>query len=286
MSEGGAFGLVSGTIPFSWVDGPGNRFVVFLQGCNFDCVACHNPFTIHPCHHCGECVPVCRSGALSFDGREVTFDPEACSGCDDCLRACRYDSTPKARSRSVDSLLEEIRPLAPYLRGVTVSGGEATQQAPFVAALFAALARDPELQRLSRLIDSNGAADDAVWDLLEPLCDGVMVDLKALDPAVHRQLTGAENALVKRSIERLAAAGKLYEVRLLIVPGFNDLEVKATADYLRGVDPQLRLKVMPFRRAGARPAAQTLPEPSAAQLSAVAEGLRGAGFREVVAVGA
>ena len=39
-------GLVAGTIPFSNVDGPGNRFVVFLQGCNFDCVACHNPQTI------------------------------------------------------------------------------------------------------------------------------------------------------------------------------------------------------------------------------------------------
>jgi pyruvate-formate lyase-activating enzyme len=34
------------TIPFSWVDGPGNRFVIFTQGCNFDCLACHNPQTI------------------------------------------------------------------------------------------------------------------------------------------------------------------------------------------------------------------------------------------------
>jgi pyruvate formate lyase activating enzyme len=42
----GTTGFVSDTITFSNVDGPGNRFVVFLQGCNFDCVACHNPQTI------------------------------------------------------------------------------------------------------------------------------------------------------------------------------------------------------------------------------------------------
>lgn len=39
-------GMVSNTLPFSMVDGPGNRFVVFMQGCNFDCIACHNPHTI------------------------------------------------------------------------------------------------------------------------------------------------------------------------------------------------------------------------------------------------
>ena len=44
--DGSVTGFVADTISFSNVDGPGNRFVVFLQGCNFDCVACHNPQTI------------------------------------------------------------------------------------------------------------------------------------------------------------------------------------------------------------------------------------------------
>jgi pyruvate-formate lyase-activating enzyme len=40
---------IANTIPFSWVDGPGNRFVIFTQGCNLNCLGCHNPQTI-PLH--------------------------------------------------------------------------------------------------------------------------------------------------------------------------------------------------------------------------------------------
>ena len=39
-------GIINKIIPFSNVDGPGNRLSIFFQGCNFDCLYCHNPETI------------------------------------------------------------------------------------------------------------------------------------------------------------------------------------------------------------------------------------------------
>lgn len=38
--------LVNKILPFSSVDGPGNRTAIFLQGCNYRCLYCHNPETI------------------------------------------------------------------------------------------------------------------------------------------------------------------------------------------------------------------------------------------------
>ena len=64
------------------------------------------------------------------------------------------------------------------------------------------------------------------------------------------------------SIRSLAAAGKLYEVRLLLVPGVNDdpATLDRTARWLLGVDPALRVKVIGFRRHGVRASARQWPE--------------------------
>jgi pyruvate formate lyase activating enzyme len=39
-------GRINKIIDSSVVDGPGNRTVIFFQGCNFNCTYCHNPETI------------------------------------------------------------------------------------------------------------------------------------------------------------------------------------------------------------------------------------------------
>ncbi len=230
-------------VPFSWVDGPGNRFVVFLQGCNINCLACHNPHTI----------------------------PR---------------STPRARVVDVATVLAEVRPVHRFLSGITVSGGEATGQPEFVAALFGAVKADPELRHLSTFLDTNGAATREVWDRLLPVVDATMVDLKALDPEVHLWLTGHDNAEVLTSIRHLAAAGKLYEVRLLLVPGVNDStdQLQRTAQWLLDVDPDLRVKVIGFRAHGVRAAARGWLESTADQRAAYEQVLAHAGVCDLTLV--
>ena len=217
-------GLVADVVRFSWVDGPGNRFAVFFQGCNLDCLACHNPHTM----------------------------PRR---------------TPLARVVTIEQLVDDVRAIAPFLSGVTVSGGEATLQAPFVAAWFAALRDDPDTARLTRFVDSNGCADDATWDLLLPVTEGVMLDLKALDVATHRELTGLGNAQVLHSLDRLVAERRLAEVRLLVVPGHNDSEeaLRSTGDYLAQHAPGVPVKVIAFRPHGVRAAARNIPAPTDAE---------------------
>ncbi len=280
-------GLVNNTITFSAVDGPGNRFVVFLQGCNFNCVTCHNPYTITVCNDCGVCVSPCPEEALNIlDGPLVVVDRVACTSCDICIDVCPTDSTPLARSLEVEDLLTELRPAAPFLSGITVSGGEATLQAEFVRDLFAAIKADPALAHLTTMIDSNGSAGIDVWEGLIDVMDGAMIDLKAIDSDTHVHLTARGNDEVLASIEFLASKDKLEEVRLLIVPGYNDgLDAtKRTALWLRGVDPNLNIKIIGYRAHGVRSEASHIPEAGPDVLAAVASVLADHGFEHLTVV--
>ncbi len=231
-------GFVADTISFSNVDGPGNRFVVFLQGCNFDCVACHNPQTI--------------PGHRPLEGH----DPH---------------------HLGIDELLVRIRRATPFIRGITASGGEATQQPIFLRALFAAVKSDPALAHLTCLVDSNGATDLAVWDDLAPVMDGAMIDLKCFDPDIHREMTGQPNHQVLASIVRLHQLGLLYEVRMLLLSGVNDAPdlLRRTAEWLAAIDPEMRVKLIGFRAHGARPHDPPLVEPTADAIAWAADLMRG-----------
>lgn len=226
--------IVSKILTFSCVDGPGNRLVIFLQGCNFDCITCHNPHTINHCDHCADCVAHCPTGALSLEQSKVAWQPTSCIGCDKCIAICPHKSNPKMQRYSVEELLELINKHHLFLSGITISGGEATLQLGFIIALFKAIKATPQLAHLTCFIDSNGSLSAHGWEKLTPYIDGAMIDLKAWQATTHLWLTGRDNQRVIATMDQLATADKLHEVRLLYIPGKTDLmsEIEALASYL------------------------------------------------------
>ena len=169
----------------------------------------------------------------------------------------------------VHEVLDEIRAAMPYISGVTVSGGEATVQYEFVVELFSEIKRQVEFSGLTTFIDSNGSAPQHVWEALALYTDGVMLDLKALDEESHIALTGSPNTAVLESIKFLDSITKLYEVRLLLVPGRNDCDevLIKTAIWLKAVNPDMKIKINAFKSHGVRAEARNWPEVSEKELA-------------------
>lgn len=245
---------VSRVLTFSCVDGPGNRLVLFLQGCNFDCITCHNPHTINHCNHCGDCVPECPSEALTqnSDSGTVTWHPEKCTHCDKCIDVCSHKSSPKISLMTVSDVLEIARENQFFLSGVTISGGEATMQLPFIIDLFKAIKTDPQLSHLTCFIDSNGSLSPEGWSRVLPYLDGAMIDLKSWQNETHQWLVGRENHRVLSSINFLAEHQKLHEVRLLHIPGKSDLdtEVEQVGRYLSSLPETVAIRLNAFQHHG------------------------------------
>ncbi len=243
-------GLVSKIIPFSSVDGPGNRTAIFLQGCNFNCLYCHNPETINACNNCGACVKECPYGALTVNNGEVIWNKDICSQCDLCLKACNRNSKPKAIQMSVDEVLNEIRKVRSFISGITVSGGECTLQPEFLVALF----KEIKKMGLTAFVDTNGFIPFSQLEELVDIIDMAMVDVKSFDPDEHRMLTGKDNSTVLENIRYLSSLNKLYEVRTVIVPEIldNHYNVAEISKLIASLDSNIRYKIIKYRPLGVR----------------------------------
>ena len=246
---------VNKIIAFSNVDGPGNRTPIFFQGCPFNCLFCHNPETIHLCRSCGACVEKCPVGALDFDDQgQVRWDSGRCVGCDNCIRVCPHDASPKIRWMTVEDVMKEVRRSAPYISGITTSGGECTLQNEFLIQLFT------QVRDLGKtcLIDSNGSFDFAADPRVLAVSEGVMLDVKAVGEDWSRELISYPRELVLKNLDYLLSVGKLYEVRTIIFPG-RDRENEETVRYVaEHIGDGCFYKIIRYRPFGVRERYQKL----------------------------
>ena len=239
---------VNKIIPFSSVDGPSNRMAIFFQGCQFNCRFCHNPETINICNNCGDCIKTCPVNALYMENNKVVWDKDRCVNCDTCIKTCNNNSSPKITYMSVDELLEEIERVRPYIEGITLSGGECTIHKDFIIELF------PKVKEmgLTTLLDSNGSLDfEKNKEILE-YCDGVMLDVKAVNKDFSDWLIRYPNDTTLKNLDYLLDINKLYEVRTIIFPD-RDKDNEDTISYVSNIIKDKCLyKIIRYRQFGVR----------------------------------
>ncbi len=247
-TNGSVNGIIFDIQRFSIHDGPGIRTTVFLKGCSLRCFWCHNPEGIRAkpeirfdparCIGCGACIAVCTHGGqiLDAEGRHI-YDRTECVVCGECVEECFAEGLVlTGKTQTAEEVAAEVlRDRAFYETsggGVTLSGGDPALQPAFSAEILARC----KAEGLHTAIETAGNYPWASLAGLLPNTDLVMMDLKQMDPAKHRDATGVTNERVLATAQRLAVeTDKPLLFRVPVVPGVNDAddEIAAIAAYVR-----------------------------------------------------
>lgn len=265
-------------IEFSYVDGPGLRTSCFVQKCNISCLYCHNPETQKLCTNCALCVGKCPKEALSIVDNRVIWDDKKCINCGTCINVCPNYASPKVKYMDASEVYKEIKKNIPFIRGITVSGGECMLYPLFLRELFTYAKED----NLSCLIDSNGTIDFSKYKELIDLADGVMLDVKSWDNFVFKRLTGASNEIVKKNLIYLDQLNKIEEIRIVYHKDFVDAK-----DAIKGISESLKdlkntkLKLIKFRNNGVKGVMSKLDSPTDTEMNKLLEYAQSLGFRNI-----
>ena len=233
-------------------DGPGLRTVAFLKGCGLHCPWCQNPEGVSPdpelaidanlCIQCGHCREACQVAASGVRA--------GCRACGRCASACPPGARRVVgRDVTVDELVRELRRDEDFCRasggGVTFSGGEPLAQARFVLAAAAEL----RAAGVHVAVETAGNWPRRLAGDVAAGFDLVLFDIKHPDAMRFRDATGGDAALVAANLDGLLAAGVPLEVRVTIVPGFNDgpADLDAIAAFLRD-RPRVPVRFQAFHR--------------------------------------
>jgi len=198
-----------------------------------------------------------------------------------CAYRCLYCHNPDTwnpaggRDVTLDALLTEVRGAAPFIKrkgGVTASGGEPLRQARFLAPFFQQLQREG----FHTALDTAGMINTPEAYAVLDHTDLVLMDLKGLDDALHRRMTGHGLEEPRRFLRELADRRIPTWFRVVLVPGYTDGEVnlRRIAELVAGFPSAEKLELLPFHQMGAFKwdalrlpyALSDVPEPTEAEL--------------------
>lgn len=205
-------GYIHSTESFGSVDGPGVRFVVFMQGCPMRCLYCHNPDTWMP--NTGKQMSVedilksyeknksfYRNGGLTVSGGEPLMQIDFVT-----------ELFEAAKEKGIHTCLDTS--------GITFNNEN-----------------EALLAKFDRLV--------AVTDL-------VMLDIKHINPEEHLKLTKQPNNEILKFAEYLEHKKTAVWIRHVVVPGITDNETYLfeLGYFIGGFSNLKALDVLPYHTMG------------------------------------
>ncbi len=205
-------GYINSVESFGSVDGPGVRYIFFLQGCQMRCAYCHNPET------------------WSLDGGEEMTPEEAFK------KAYRYKAYWKKNGGITVSGGEALLQIDFVTELFTIAKQHGvhttldTSGNPFTL-------EEPFFGKFKKLME--------VTDLF-------LLDIKEINEEKHKKMTGFTNQNILSLAKYLSDHEKHMWVRYVLVPGLTDDEddLKELDTFLKSLNTVDRVEVLPYHTLG------------------------------------
>ncbi len=207
-----ATGRIHSRESFGTVDGPGIRFVIFMQGCPLRCLYCHNPDTWK-----------------MTAGQSMTVDE----------LLAEYEHN-KAFYKNGGLTVSGGEPLA-QIDFLLELFSEAKKRGIHTCIDTSGVTYDPANSSYMEKLDS-----------LMGYCDLVMLDIKHIDSEPHKRLTGKGNENILAFAQYLAEKEIPLWVRHVVVKGYTDGEEehKALGKFLAHLPNLKAIDVLPYHTMG------------------------------------